>query len=160
MIVIGVTGSRFWRNAGVIAERMDHFAEGHDVILIRHGKCPPRMPKSHAYVSWGEALRMEAAYGSEFLGADWLADRHARQRGWAVQEYPADWAKYGNRAGMVRNGEMVADGAHVWLGFLHPESRGTRDCLAKAERALIPAFRAYEEVLVEDEEPPPTRAGI
>lgn len=152
MIVIGITGSRYWRDAVVIAERMDHFAQGHELVVVRHGKCPPRMVKSGAYVSWEEALRLEAEYGTEFLGADWLADRHAHQRGWQVEAVPADWARYGNRAGMVRNGEMVKmePKADVWLGFLHPESRGTVDCLARAERALIPTFRVREEAQVED----------
>jgi hypothetical protein len=152
VIIIGVTGSRYWRDPAPVAEGLDYFANGHDDVLIRHGKCPPHMLKSGAYVSWDEALRLEAAYDTEFLGADWLAAKHARERGWRVQEYPADWAKYGNRAGPVRNERMVWDGAHVWLGFLHEESRGSVGCLEMAKRARIPTFSTKEDTQVDDGE--------
>lgn len=52
----------------------------------------------------------------------------------------ADWANLGRKAGIVRNQEMVRDGADLCLVFLMSgaENRGTKDCWSRAERAGIP----------------------
>jgi len=71
-------------------------------------------------------------------GADTLADRAARALGLRVERRPADWAALGRRAGVVRNAEMVRDGADVLLAFPVGESRGTRDCMRRAAAAGIP----------------------
>lgn len=42
------------------------------------------------------------------VGADRLAAAWAKSRGLRVREYPADWANLGQRAGIVRNEELVA----------------------------------------------------
>jgi hypothetical protein len=57
-------------------------------------------------------------------GADRLGERYARQRGLSCKVFPAQWAKYGKSAGLLRNVEMAryADyGVAVWDGV----SRGT-----------------------------------
>ena len=153
MIVIGVTGSRYWRDRKVVEDALDEAAEGHGTVLVRHGMCPPRFANSGRYVSWGQGLRMEAAGNKGgLLGADWFADRHAVRRGWRTQQYPADWAQYRLRAGVVRNEVMVRDGADLWLAFMHPGSIGTADCVRRAEFMQIPVRRFHEEVLVGDGE--------
>lgn len=70
-------------------------------------------------------------------------DRDARE--WAEatagvepEGYPADWGQHGRGAGPIRNGEMVATGAQLCIGFPAPDSRGTWDCLKQAARAGIP----------------------
>ena len=40
-------------------------------------------------------------------GADSLGERFARENGYNVEEYPADWARYGRGAGPKRNGEII-----------------------------------------------------
>lgn len=52
--------------------------------------------------------------------------------------FPADWWQYNKAAGPLRNTQMIIAGADLVAGFLHPESKGTRDCLDKAKRAKIP----------------------
>ena len=53
------------------------------------------------------------------------------------EAHPADWARFGRSAGHRRNAEMVALGADLCLAFPLGVSRGTRGCMALAERAGI-----------------------
>lgn len=39
-------------------------------------------------------------------GADTLAIQYAKERGYSVKVFPAQWEKYGKRAGYVRNEQM------------------------------------------------------
>ena len=39
-------------------------------------------------------------------GTDTLAERYAHEHGYSLQVFPADWSRYGKRAGYVRNREM------------------------------------------------------
>ena len=41
-------------------------------------------------------------------GTDVLAERYAHSNGYPLQIFPADWSRYGKRAGYVRNREMHA----------------------------------------------------
>lgn len=72
------------------------------------------------------------ARGLDTLAADvWGA--HALE----CEAHPADWARFGRSAGHRRNAEMVALGADLCLAFPLGASRGTRGCMALAERAGI-----------------------
>lgn len=79
-------------------------------------------------------------------GADRIAARIAEAWGMATEARPADWANLGRKAGVVRNAEMVRDGADLCLVFLVAglPCVGTRDCMRRAERAGIPV-RVYEQ---------------
>lgn len=71
-------------------------------------------------------------------GADHIADVWARTMACLeVEEYPADWDRYGKAAGHIRNFEMVALGADVCLAFPLGESKGTRGCMELADKAGI-----------------------
>ena len=66
-----------------------------------------------------------AAKGVDSIGRDW-----ANFNGVDIEEYPADWDKYGKAAGPMRNLQMVAEGKAgavvvVWDG----ESRGSKDMI-------------------------------
>lgn len=39
-------------------------------------------------------------------GADALAKRYALEKGYSYREFPADWKKYGKKAGYIRNRQM------------------------------------------------------
>lgn len=41
-------------------------------------------------------------------GTDAMAERYARELGYSLQIFPAEWSRYGKRAGYVRNREMHA----------------------------------------------------
>lgn len=74
-------------------------------------------------------------------GADALADAWWRAQALGEPEvHRADWTRYGRRAGMVRNYDMVRAGATVCVAFPLGESRGTRGCIRLAQRAGIPTI--------------------
>lgn len=70
-------------------------------------------------------------------GADTLGERYAKERGIPVQRFPAQWDKYGKRAGYLRNQEMLdhADGLiAAWDG----KSKGTAHMIEIAKQKGIP----------------------
>lgn len=79
-------------------------------------------------------------------GVDREAARAARRRGLRTMVFPADWATYGRRAGMVRN-EQIVDHADQVVAFWDGQSPGTADTIRKARRKglLIRIFRAAVE---------------
>jgi YspA, cpYpsA-related SLOG family len=111
-----VTGSRAWSDSTVIEAALERLhAEHGDRLVIVHGACR--------------------------YGADVLAERWARRRGVAVERWPADWARLGRRAGMVRNAAMVASRPDRCVAFIRDRSPGASHCAAAAEAAGIPTIR-------------------
>jgi hypothetical protein len=70
-------------------------------------------------------------------GADTLGERYAKERAIPYLIFPANWDKYGKKAGVLRNQDIV-DNADVMIAFLVPESKGTRDSIKKARVKGIP----------------------
>lgn len=75
-----------------------------------------------------------AAKGVDSLGAEW-----ARKTGVPVEEYPADWFKFGKSAGPRRNKEMV-DKAEALIALWDYQSIGTRDVINKAKAKGLKVF--------------------
>ena len=72
-------------------------------------------------------------------GVDRKGEKWAEENGLKLHKYPGDWEKYGNKAGFIRNAEMVriADALiAVWDG----ESRGTNNCILEARKKRIPIY--------------------
>jgi hypothetical protein len=106
-----VTGSRGWSDETAIRRA---FAE----IAMLHG------PEN-----------MTIVHGACVRGADALADEIARAwTGMTIERHPAEWGRYGKRAGFMRNQVMVDEGADVCLAFIVDGSRGATHC---AERAAL-----------------------
>jgi hypothetical protein len=64
-------------------------------------------------------------------GPDLAGRRWARSRGIQVADVPADWQRYGNRAGPERNARMARQ-ATALLAFWDGVSDGTRDMIQQA----------------------------
>ncbi|QGJ91357.1 ssDNA binding protein [Mycobacterium phage Bachome] len=114
-----VTGSRRWKDRTTIWEalktELDRSPEG---LIVVHGGA---------------------------RGADDIADRWAWgmfAMGYVVKPelHRADWEWYGNKAGVIRNLQMVKAGADICLAFPLGRSPGTRHCMREAERAGIPVI--------------------
>lgn len=58
-------------------------------------------------------------------GADRLGERYAKEKGLKLKQFPADWNKYGKRAGYLRNVQM-AEYADCLFAFWDGVSRGTK----------------------------------
>lgn len=66
-------------------------------------------------------------------GADTLGERYARDRGYEVRRYPADWGEYGKAAGHVRNTRMARQ-ADALIAFWDGRSKGTGDMISQARK--------------------------
>lgn len=122
-LVILITGSRTWDNYKSIQMRImqtiGEWLEDNpafkgkplvDYVTVVHGGCPS--------------------------GADRLADIFARETlKCKVIVYPADWGKWGKRAGMLRNLYMVEKSeADVYLAFIRDKSKGATGCRNAAKK--------------------------
>lgn len=65
-------------------------------------------------------------------GADALGERYTKERGYAIEYYPADWNRYGKIAGYIRNNEM-AKRADALVAFWDGTSRGTAHMIETAK---------------------------
>ena len=65
-------------------------------------------------------------------GADLLGERYALENGYKIERYPAQWQKYGNRAGPIRNKEMAKKADYI-ICFWDGESSGTKSMITFAK---------------------------
>jgi hypothetical protein len=126
-----VTGSRTWEEADVVYEALDTLIQDGENLTVVHGA---------------------ALGGADFWASEWCQQGAPRPAGSRVTEerHPADWDKYGKRAGPIRNQEMVQLGADMVLAFcewckktsclgrqpMHV-THGTANCVALARAAGI-----------------------
>ena len=71
------------------------------------------------------------------LGADQLGIRLAQIYGLGLYEFPANWEKYGRKAGPIRNTEM-GEFADMALIFWDGESKGTKHMISVMHRLNKP----------------------
>lgn len=70
-------------------------------------------------------------------GADAIGERYARQNGFKVEKYPANWGKYGRGAGPMRNRQMAEVCDYV-ICFWDGKSRGTKSMIEFARECNKP----------------------
>ena len=72
-------------------------------------------------------------------GADALGRCHAICSDLGLKEFPADWKKYGRRAGYIRNEEM-AQYADALLALWDGSSPGTKHMIEQAKKYKLKVF--------------------
>lgn len=110
------TGSRKWKDEQRVRERLQEHDPASTIIL--HGDAPN--------------------------GLDRIVDRLARILGFEVKPWPANWAEFDEAAGAIRNQEMVDLGPKYHHAFLRPDSKGTKDCVARCKHKKIPGTEDWE----------------
>ena len=61
-------------------------------------------------------------------GADMLGERYAKEEGFALERYPAEWEKFGKIAGPIRNSQMAKLG-DFFICFWDGVSPGTKNMI-------------------------------
>lgn len=105
-----VCGSRFWRDASAIRRELRQLPPG---SVVLHGGC---------------------------RGADAIAGQVARELGFEVEVYPAQWRRFGKRAGPIRNAFVLREEKPDLVLAFHEDlarSKGTKDMVERAVRAGI-----------------------
>lgn len=82
------------------------------------------------------------AKGADTLAGDFVSQARAylKNLGYTIKEeiHKADWDNVGKYAGPIRNQRMVDCGADICVAFPEKDSKGTKDCIRRAQRAGIP----------------------
>ena len=70
-------------------------------------------------------------------GADMLGERYAKENGFSIERYPADWQKYGKSAGPKRKLQMAKACDYV-ICFWDGKSHGTASIISYAKVLKMP----------------------
>jgi len=72
-------------------------------------------------------------------GVDRLGERWSKVNGTKLSVFPADWAKYGNAAGPIRNRQM-GDYADALIAVWDGKSSGTKDMIDYMKKLGKPVY--------------------
>lgn len=103
--VILVCGSREWTDQALIHRRLAYWREPDMAQVVIHGAAK---------------------------GADTQAARIAKDLGYTVEPFPADWRKHGKPAGIIRNIAMLDRNPDLVIAFQVNGSRGTQHTISAA----------------------------
>jgi predicted Rossmann fold nucleotide-binding protein DprA/Smf involved in DNA uptake len=70
-------------------------------------------------------------------GADAIGERYAKENGFEIEKYPADWEKYGKSAGPRRNEQMAKISDYI-ICFWDGKSKGTKSMIDYARKCGKP----------------------
>jgi hypothetical protein len=111
-------------------------------ILICGGRDPP-FPANTVY-SWLDRLSKDwfepVIIEGDARGVDRMAGYWARTKGYTNLKFPAEWDKYGKRAGYLRNKRMLDEGKPD-LVVAFPGGPGTAMMIKLAEEAGVKVIR-------------------
>lgn len=79
-----------------------------------------------------EAIVSGAAKGADSLGAKFAHDNEI-----PLMEFPAEWKKYGKRAGFIRNHDIIKNCTHC-IAFWDGESHGTQHSISLCQEQNKP----------------------
>lgn len=97
----------------------------------------------HSDLRFGPITRL--AQGWQY-GADQFGRRWGVNAGLAVVDYRADWGRYGNRAGPIRNTRMLK-GEEPDFVVAFPGGKGTANMIKQANSYFVPVIDATEKTM-------------
>ena len=102
-----IAGTRTFDNYSLLRKKTDAFIEKYysnrDIIIVSGGAS----------------------------GADSLGEKYAKERGFKLKRFPANWSKYGKMAGMIRN-RLMAEYSNALVAFWDNVSPGTKNMIKLA----------------------------
>lgn len=93
-------------------------------------------------LSDGELASIEAVVSGAARGADTLAERYAEEHGFEMIVFPAEWKKFGRRAGFIRNVDIIRE-CDICFAFWDGESHGTKHDIELCEQTSKPCHICY-----------------
>lgn len=106
MLRLIVAGSRVFSDYELLKQRLDYYLKNQLDVTILSGTAQ---------------------------GADRLGEIYARERGYKLEQYPANWEQYGKSAGYKRNEQMAQLATHL-VAFWDGESKGTKHMIDLAAK--------------------------
>lgn len=111
-----ICGDRLWKDRELVRTVLEPLKEEYSRVRIIHGNCE---------------------------GADKIAGKIGKSLGYHVRKFRADWERYGNAAGPIRNREMITSQKITLVFAFHEnisESRGTKNMINQAIKKKIPVL--------------------
>jgi len=105
-----VAGSRNFNDYNLLSSELDKFLAGKNNVTIVSGTA---------------------------RGADRMGEQYAAEHGYKIDQFPAEWSKYHQGAGPIRNLEMVKT-ADAVVAFWDNQSTGTKNIIDCAKQENIP----------------------
>ena len=105
-----VAGSRDFNDYNLLSSELDKFLAGKKNVTIVSGTA---------------------------RGADRMGEQYAAEHGYKIDQFPAEWSKYHQGAGPIRNLEMVKT-ADAVVAFWDNQSTGTKNIIDCAKQENIP----------------------
>ena len=99
-----------------------------------------RQLKAEGYDTKRETLEIISGTAN---GADKMGERFAEEFNLKVVHFPADWNKYGKRAGYIRNEQMALyakEDNGVLIAFWNETSKGTKHMIDLANKHRLRVF--------------------
>jgi hypothetical protein len=130
-----IAGSRHFDNYELLKDKCDLYLSSiTEPIEVVSGRCNTGV---HTFTTDGNI---------KVFGADGLGEKYAKEKGYSVAPFPADWKSYGNYAGPIRNKLMAQYAAGNFLiAFVANDSKGTVGMIALAKEQNLKVRAVYYE---------------
>jgi hypothetical protein len=112
-----VCGGRTYDNEAAVWRALDDLVDKHLSITVIEG---------------GARSRLRGMEGADAFAARWCERNHLVC---GHEQYRADWDRYGKKAGVLRNQQMLDTRPDLVLAF--PGGRGTADMVQRARKAGV-----------------------
>lgn len=84
-------------------------------------------------------FKIDCVISGHATGVDTMGERYAKEHNLPLEIYPADWSKYGKRAGPVRNA-IMASKADALIALYNGKSPGTKNMINTAKEKGLQVF--------------------